>query len=541
MNTAALDRIDIETELQAAIDANELHLHYQPKADLQTGQMAGVEALLRWSHPTHGLIPPSVLIPVAENSELIVRLGDWVIKQVCKDIADWDMAGLRAPCVAINISPIQLKDRSFVKRLTELLASANIGAEKISLEITESVLMYRSESIDQIFSEIKKQGYVLALDDFGTGYSALSYLKHFPFDYVKVDRSFIQELPQNPDDVSITRAVISMAHSLGIKVIAEGVETEAQCKFLSENMCDQIQGHFFSRPMNAEQIKQFLQDSQILDKHLLRMGKPDRSLLLVDDEPNILNALKRLLRKDEYKILTASGGHEGLEVLEKNRVDVIISDQRMPLMTGVEFLRNAKKLYPDTVRLILSGYTELQYITDAINEGAIYKFLTKPWDDELIRANIREAFHYKEMEDENRRLSLQVQTTNQELISANKQLADMLEQKQKQISRDELSLSIVREVLQYVPLPIIAVDDEDMVVFINSSAEKIIPAARLELGCQIEYLIPDAGTGIHDFSEGLWFPVQVYGQLFNAQWKNLGEKHKSTGKIVMLIDDRNRH
>ncbi|MES2041300.1 MAG: EAL domain-containing protein [Pseudomonadota bacterium] len=541
MNTIEQDSIDIEAELNVAIDTNALHLHYQPTVDLQTGHVVGAEALLRWQHPIHGKIPPAVLIPAAEKSDLIVRLGEWIIKQVCKDIVHWNLTGLNPPCVAINISPIQLQSNDFNNRLSEILESMAVTPDKVSLEITEQILMYRSDSIDKVFSDFKKQGFTLSLDDFGTGYSALSYLKHYPFDYVKIDQSFVQELPHNLDDASITRAVISMAHSLGIKVIAEGVETEAQCKFLSDNMCDQIQGHFFAKPLDSEQMQLFLQEKPVLDKHLLRLGKPDRTLLLVDDEPNILNALKRLLRRDEYRILTADSGHEGLEILEKNRVDVIISDQRMPIMTGVDFLRNAKKKYPDTVRIILSGYTELQYITDAINEGAIYKFLTKPWDDEQIRANIREAFHYKEMEDENRRLTLQVQTTNQELISANKLLAEMLEQKQKQISRDELSLSIIREVLQYVPLPIIAVDDEDMVVFINNSAEKIIPPSRLELGCQIEYMIPDAGPGIREFSEGLWFPVQVHGQLYNAQWKNLGGKHKSTGKIVMLMDDRNRH
>ncbi|MBI3727458.1 MAG: EAL domain-containing protein [Burkholderiales bacterium] len=541
MNTIEQDSIDIEVELNVAIDTNALHLHYQPTVDLQTGHVVGAEALLRWQHPIHGKIPPAVLIPAAEKSDLIVRLGEWIIKQVCKDIVHWNLAGLNPPCVAINISPIQLQSNDFNNRLSGILESMAVTPDKVSLEITEQILMYRSDSIDKVFSDFKKQGFTLSLDDFGTGYSALSYLKHYPFDYVKIDQSFVQELPHNLDDASITRAVISMAHSLGIKVIAEGVETEAQCKFLSDNMCDQIQGHFFAKPLDSEQMQLFLQEKPVLDKHLLRLGKPDRTLLLVDDEPNILNALKRLLRRDEYRILTADSGHEGLEILEKNRVDVIISDQRMPIMTGVDFLRNAKKKYPDTVRIILSGYTELQYITDAINEGAIYKFLTKPWDDEQIRANIREAFHYKEMEDENRRLTLQVQTTNQELISANKLLAEMLEQKQKQISRDELSLSIIREVLQYVPLPIIAVDDEDMVVFINNSAEKIIPPSRLELGCQIEYMIPDAGPGIREFSEGLWFPVQIHGQLYNAQWKNLGAKHKSTGKIVMLMDDRNRH
>ncbi len=145
------------------------------------------------------------------------------------------------------------------------------------------------------------------------------------------------------------------------------------------------------------------------------------------------------------------------------------------------------------------------------------------------------------MEDENRHLNLQIQTKNQELVTANRQLAELLQQKQKQINLGELSLSIVREVLQYVPLPIIAVDDENMVVFINSSAEQVIPESRLDLGCQIEYLIPDVGIGMENISEGLWFPVDVYQKPFHAQWKNTGEKNKPSGKIVMLIDDHMRH
>lgn len=541
MDMVTHKQIDMAKELQLAINANELELYYQPKADLQTGLLVGVEALLRWNHATCGAIPPSAFIRVAEQSDLIIQLGEWVIRQACTDIRAWISAKLEAPCVAINVSPKQLQDAGFSMRLSEILKNMHVTADQISLEITENILMHRNTGIDQLFSDFKQQGYKLSLDDFGTGYSALSYLKHFPFDYVKIDQSFVHELPHNSDDVSISKAIISMAHSMGMKVIAEGVETEAQCKFLSDNMCDQIQGYFFSLPLSIKQMTAFLQDSLVLDKHLLRMGKPDRTLLLVDDEPNILNALKRLLRRDGYQILTAGSGHEGLGILEKNRVDVIISDQRMPSMTGVEFLRNAKKLYPDTIRIVLSGYTELQYITDAINEGAIYKFLTKPWDDELIRANIREAFHYKEMEDENRSLNLQIQTKNQELVTANRQLAELVKQKQKQITLGQLSLSIVREVLQYVPLPIIAVDDEDMVVFINSSAEQVIPQSRIELGCQIEHLIPDVGNGIREHSEGIWFPVHVYQKPFNAQWKNMGEQHKSSGKIVMLIDDRMHH
>src|SRR5450830_1095406 len=172
-----------------------------------------------------------------------------------------------------------------------------------------------------------------------------------------------------------------------------------------------------------------------------------RSLLLVDDEINILSALKRLLRQDKYEIVTANSGQEALTLLTSRSVDVIVSDQRMPGMTGVEFLGIAKEKYPDTVRIVLSGYTELQSVTEAVNQGAIYKFLTKPWDDEQLRGHIEEAFRRKEMADENRRLNLEVSTANQELAAANRKLEALVKMKQQQIARDEISLDIVREAL----------------------------------------------------------------------------------------------
>ncbi|MBI3285022.1 MAG: EAL domain-containing protein [Burkholderiales bacterium] len=534
MNEITRERIDIASDLHQAIAHGGLTLHYQPKADLRTGKVVGLEALARWEHPVRGTISPSYFVPIAEESGLIEKLGDWVIMQACRDIQAWTSAGIEAPCVALNVSPRQLQDASFATKLSGMLAGMNIDTGKISLEITESILLGHTDAIDRMLEEFKKHGFALSLDDFGTGYSALSYLKRFPFDYVKIDQSFVKELPRNTDDVSISKAIISMAHSLGIQVIAEGVETEAQCEFLSNNMCDQIQGYFFSKPLPMEQITSFLRAESRLERHLLRMEKPERTLLLVDDEPNILAALKRLLRRDGYQILTATGGHEGLEILETTKVDVIISDQRMPAMTGVEFLRHAKKSYPDTVRIVLSGYTELQYITDAINEGAIYKFLTKPWDDEQLRANIQEAFHYKEMEDENRRLNLQIQTTNQELASANRQLADMLRQKQMQINRDEVSLNIAREVLQYVPLPLIAIDDEELVVFLNDSATSIFPESIPVLGNHIASVVPELSGQVAQHAEGELFPVMVNERTYMVNWKNMGERSRSRGKIIIL-------
>jgi CheY-like chemotaxis protein len=269
----------------------------------------------------------------------------------------------------------------------------------------------------------------LSLDDFGTGYSSLNYLKQFPLDTVKIDESFIKNITTDINDGAISYAIISMAHSLGIKVIAEGVETEAQCDFLRKNMCDGIQGEFFSSPICAADIQALLLEDRRLSPDLLRMSKPSRTLLLVDDEPNILASLKRLMRRSGCEILVANSAEEALDLLSRQPVDVILSDQRMPGMNGVQFLRLAKERLPNTVRIVLSGYTELESVTSAINEGAVYRFLTKPWEDELLRKHIEEAFQYKEKEDENRRLNLLVHTANQELATANRQLEELLKQR----------------------------------------------------------------------------------------------------------------
>ncbi|MGZ3235959.1 MAG: response regulator [Burkholderiaceae bacterium] len=214
-----------------------------------------------------------------------------------------------------------------------------------------------------------------------------------------------------------------------------------------------------------------------------------RTLLLVDDEVNILSSLKRLLRRDGYNILQANSGQEGLALLADNPVDVIVSDQRMPGMTGVEFLREVKKLYPDTVRIVLSGYTELQSVTDAINEGAIYKFLTKPWEDNLIRGHIEDAFKHKELLDENLRLSRELKETNQELASANQKLEELLNRKEQQIVQDTTTIKVIREILQHIPVPILGLDEDEVVVFYNSAVHNLFQQSTI-LGMDANHLIP---------------------------------------------------
>ena len=257
----------------------------------------------------------------------------------------------------------------------------------------------------------------------------------------------------------------------------------------------------------------------------------ERTLLLVDDEANILSALKRLLRSDGYRILTAASGIDGLSLLDTQPVDVIVSDQRMPGMTGVEFLSLAKTRHPDTVRIVLSGYTELQSVTDAVNEGAIYKFLTKPWDDAKLRGHIGEAFERKELAEENRRLMREVQVVNLELAAANQQLALSLLEKQQQVALNDHMLAIIREVLQQVPIPVLAVDDRDMIAFVNDAASRLLERRGMLLGGDAQALLPDIMQAATSYTASM----KIENTRFNPAMHAMGTGSQSRGKLITLM------
>ena len=256
---------------------------------------------------------------------------------------------------------------------------------------------------------------------------------------------------------------------------------------------------------------------------------PPRTLLLVDDEPNILASLKRLLRRDAYHILTANSGQEGLDVLASNAVDVIVSDQRMPGMLGADFLRKAKLLCPQTIRIMLSGYTELQAVTDAVNEGAIFKFLTKPWEDHQLREHIAEAFRLKGIDDDNVRLNAQLRDANQALAAANAAMQALVSQQQHQISRDEVSLGIAREVLQFLPLPVIGLDDEGMIAFINASAANLFERGATLLGNEAALVLPQLFDG-----QDTPRLVAINGQPYVVAVHPMGLHSRSRGSLVTL-------
>lgn len=396
MKQQVLVRSDAVASLHYAIRNGELVLHYQPQVNLYSGEIVGLEALVRWQHPTRGMIQPGQFIPLAEEAGLIIPLGEWVIKEALAQSRKWREAGIKAICIAVNLSAQHFRRPDLIELVEAQLRETGVPPGLLELELTESVMMHDPASSIRIIDKLHGLGVKLSLDDFGTGYSSLAYLSRFPIDKIKIDQSFIRDITTNPVNASIVIATIAMAHKLVIAVIAEGVETAGQMNYLRRNECDEMQGYFFSRPAPPEAITDMMRTGASLS-----FGEQQQAetpcLLLVDDEANILSALKRLLRREGYRILTAESGARGLELLAANRVEVILSDQRMPEMTGTEFLSRVKALYPDTVRMVLSGYSELASVTEAVNRGAIYKYLSKPWEDNELKREIRYAFrHQKE-------------------------------------------------------------------------------------------------------------------------------------------------
>jgi PAS domain S-box-containing protein/diguanylate cyclase (GGDEF)-like protein len=482
VNQRAMRAMRIESALRHAIGADELELHYQPQVDLASGGIYGAEALLRWRSSELGSVSPAEFIPVAERSGLIGAIGEWVLQTACRDLADWRARSLPRVRVAINLSPAELQRPDLAAHFQRVLIANAVDPTSLAIELTEGMVMADVDRAAQVLRDLKALGIEIALDDFGTGFSSLSYLCRLPIDVVKVDRSFVHDVTAPVEEVSITRAIINMAHGLKMRVLAEGVETEGQLSLLASHGCDLVQGFWFSRAVPAAEFEAMLVIGKRLPERFRTHSQKTHTLLLVDDEENITSALRRLLRRDGYRIVTACSGEDGLRRLAEHDVDVIVSDQRMPGMTGVEFLNRAKVLYPHTVRIVLSGYTELQSIIDAVNEGAIYKFLTKPWDDERLRGHIAEAFRQKELGDENRRLTRQVETANTELANLNTRLEQLLSQQHDHADMLAASAGSMRRLVEELPAAMAAVDPDGQIVFVNREAAESLPGAASWIG-----------------------------------------------------------
>lgn len=261
MNESSHMRLKLESELRKALTRNEFSLMYQPKIDMLTGSIVGAEALLRWENKEFGFVPPNEFIPIAEDTGLIIPIGEWVLRNACQQIRTWLRQGLPEVRIAVNLSPRQFRQGNLAATIGDILDQENLTPHALPLEITESLLMADVEESKRALNDLKAMGLEIYLDDFGTGYSSLSYLKKFPIDGLKIDRSFVMDIPHDQEDMVLAEAIVAMSHALRLNVVAEGIETPEQMAFLKELGCEEAQGYLFSKPLNADEFRQLLASS----------------------------------------------------------------------------------------------------------------------------------------------------------------------------------------------------------------------------------------------------------------------------------------
>lgn len=386
------ERVALEQSLRGALEREEFLLHYQPKVDLRSGKVVGLEALLRWNHPTLGIVAPLRFIPLAEEIGLMQQIGLWAMRSACRQQKEWQQDKVADLPIAVNISSLQFLQNDFTDLVTTVLQETGVSPQSLELEISETLSMQDPRSTIRVLTALRNLGVRLVVDDFGTGYTNLSFLKQFPLDTIKLHQSFVRDIERNPEDLAISDAVISMAHSLHLRVTAEGVESGSQLALLADRGCDEMQGNYFSAAISAEQCAELLLERRSLPMDKLGRKHTVRTLLLVDDEAKVLSAIERSLHAQACRILRARSAADAFDLLATNEVGVIVCDQRMPKMSGIEFLSRIRRMYPRTVRIILSGHADVGVVTDAINLGAVYKFLNKPWDQAELCKIIEEAF-----------------------------------------------------------------------------------------------------------------------------------------------------
>ncbi len=400
MNVNAIRRMQIEHYLHNALEHNEFCLSYQPQADLETGRIIGVEALLRWTNPEMGVIQPDEFIPIAEETGLIVPIGKWVLQTACRQAVAWQAIGLQSLRMGVNVSVRQFMQEDFVSLIDSLLKETGLNPQLLELELTESLLMGGSEQVINTMQALKRMGVGLSIDDFGTGYSSLSYLRRFPISSVKIDRSFVQGISADEDAAALVRSIISMAREMRLSVIAEGVETREQLSYLAYHGCHEIQGYFLGKPTSGDECVDVFSKFINLHQHFRADAHVQRTILLMGSGLEINIHLRECLSGKEYRILMAETETEALELLDKGPVGAMICEQG-PGQTTSDFMRLVRKRHPDTARILLSTYAQLEDALDVMfNEGVADRILLKPLGRQQTCRILSEAFqlHHNRLE-----------------------------------------------------------------------------------------------------------------------------------------------
>lgn len=474
--------LSLEADLRRALAQGELTLCFEPQAALHSGDISGMAASPRWQPPGHAEWPREVFLPVAERSGLMGPLGDWMIRQACAQAARWPWGGPATEWrLSLPLSPVQFQVGDVVATLSEALRDSGLKPAQLRLAVTEAALLHDEPRVLATLQRLRQMGIEVALAGFGAGLSGLGRLREWPVDALHLDASFVASLGDTANAesaaASLAHTLVHLGHSLRLSVLAEGVSRPGELSALASAGCDTVQGPLFHGPLPADEAAALLARRERLAPELTTSHPRQRTLLLVDDEPSMLSALRRLFRRDGYRVLTAGSGAEGLELMATTDVDVIVSDQRMPGMAGVDFLRKAKERWPETIRMTLSGFTDLQTIIDAVNEGAVFKFLVKPWDDERLRDHVAQAFRQKELADENRRLNQLLARAGVEQAQLARRLSGLLNASEAPV--DELHPSCPMDAL---PVPVLGLDPHGLLAYLNADAQQRLPELAACLG-----------------------------------------------------------
>jgi len=528
MHEGARDRMFLEIDLRHATLRNEFVLYYQPKASCADGRITGVEALLRWQHPERGIVSPDQFIPLLEETGLIVQVGRWVLEEACRQAVEWQAAGLNIPSVSVNLSARQLQAETLLTDVAATLEKTGLNAACLDLEITESMLMDNADMAIQTLSALKKMGVTISLDDFGTGYSSLAYLKRFPLDAIKVDRSFVQDIAADSDDASITRAVITMAHHLKLKVVAEGVETPEQLALLISHQCDVIQGYFFSRPMPASGMTELLVSDRRLPDNLLRSGtrKPMALFVAVDGFEQVISTLLRA----GHQICTAPDMPGALQWLSGNLVDVLVCGAPRRGFNAEELIRQAAGMQPRCERMLLADSRQWnrKAVADLSSSGLVHRVIHLPVEADAFQLVVEESLSRRHISDEYSRLSHEVEVVERQLVSIEEDRRRLLEENQVLQVQERQGYRILQEVLAELPLSVIGIDENSQIVLANDAALQAFASRGLFLGAELERVLPEVAS-LSDNET-----LSINGNFYRCRWRQLSLEESRVGRLLLL-------
>lgn len=540
MTSETIDSIHREALLGAlpqALVRNEWALRYQPQRCLVQGKVIGAAVRVIWVSPSHGELSTDQFLPLLVEVGLIDEFSRWVLLQACDQLARWQASQQASMRLCIEMGWHQCASPALATTVAEVLEEKGIPAALIAIGIQAVTLQSHHAALADSLAALHEAGVEIVVQGFGPELAHLDSLCRHPVDRVHLDATLVQGLVDDDVSAKINGALIDMAHGLGWQVLADGVETQAQLDILVRQGCDQAQGVLLGLAVDGSDFEPQLSESHEITVKL-EAGRPSqRTLLLVDDEENIVSSLKRLFRRDGYRILTAKSGAEALGVLAANDVNVILSDQRMPGMTGVEFLRQAKVMCPASVRITLSGYTDLQSIIDAVNEGAVYKFLTKPWEDARLREHVTQAFEQFEMASENVRLSMKVRASNRELANANQRLERMVVSAHERRRAMQSAAGASRNMLDLIPVSIFGVGSDGILAYANQCAICEWPEFASELGEEPEEQLMALMEKLNQDPTCLvpkGVPLELSGRRVTAWKRTLAGAQGELGSLIIL-------